>query len=390
MPFQVFLNLQNHPKLQPFKFVLSAYNGTKIWVEGWCILHITHGITSLLVLLHVVDNDSPSILGLKTSKNLDLIRHIMKINSCAPDYLQQYSDCFGKIGCLKEKHCIVLDREVPSVINPPRCIPTSWIMKLNKELVRMVKMEIITPIEKPTDWVSSLVIVEKPNGQLWICLDPQNLNQAIKHPHFIMPTAEEILAQMLNTKFFTKLNASNAYWQIPNDDESSKLFTLNSPNVCYHFLHVPYDIPSASDVCQNRISQMLENIKGAENSQIDIIIWGETLEELKNRTIKVFKSIKKQGLKLNKKRCLFNKSEVFLGHRITCEGIFPDKWKVEAVTDMSYPINVKELQRLLGMVNYLGKFIPNLSNHTFNFWKLLEKDLLFFRDKYFETIDPKL
>ena len=49
----------------------------------------------------------------------------MKINSCAPDYLQQYSDCFGKIGCLKEKHCIVLDREVPSVINPPRCIPTS-------------------------------------------------------------------------------------------------------------------------------------------------------------------------------------------------------------------------------------------------------------------------
>ena len=34
---------------------------------------------------------------------------------------------------------------------------------------------------------------------------------------------------------------------------------------------------------------------------------------------------------------------------------------------MSYPINVKELQRLLGMVNYLGKFIPNLSNHTFNF-----------------------
>ena len=49
----------------------------------------------------------------------------MKINSCAPDYLQQYSDCFGKIGCLKEKHCIVLDREVPPVINPPRCIPTS-------------------------------------------------------------------------------------------------------------------------------------------------------------------------------------------------------------------------------------------------------------------------
>ena len=75
----------------------------------------------------------------------------------------------------------------------------------------MVKMEIITPIEEPTDWVSSLVIVEKPNGQLQICLDPQHLNQAVKRLHFVMPAAEEIVAQMSNTKFFTKLDASNAY-----------------------------------------------------------------------------------------------------------------------------------------------------------------------------------
>ena len=98
---------------------------------------------------------------------------------------------------------------------------------------------------------------------------------------------------------------------------------------------------------------MLENIEGAANSQDDIIIWGETLHELQDRTIKVFKSIRKQGLKLNKKKCRFNKSEViFLGHRITGEGIFPEERKVEAVTDMPYPTNVKELQRLLGMVNY--------------------------------------
>ena len=98
---------------------------------------------------------------------------------------------------------------------------------------------------------------------------------------------------------------------------------------------------------------MLENIEGAANSQDDIIIWGETLHELQDRTIKVFKSIRKQGLKLNKKKCRFNKSEViFLGHRSTGEGIFPEKRKVEAVTDMPYPTNVKELQRLLGMVNY--------------------------------------
>ena len=105
-----------------------------------------------------------------------------------------------------------------------------------------------------------------------------------------MPTAEEILAQMLNAKIFTKQNISNAYWQIPVNDESSKLLTFNSPNGRYRFLLMPYGIHLASDVCQNRISQMLENIEGAANNQYDIIIWGEILEELTNRTIKVFKS----------------------------------------------------------------------------------------------------
>ena len=93
----------------------------------------------------------------------------MKINSFVPDYLQQYTDCFCEIGCLNEKHHIVVDREVPPVINPPRSIAASLKMKLNEELDRMVKMEIITPIEEPADWVSSLVIVEKPNGLLRIC-----------------------------------------------------------------------------------------------------------------------------------------------------------------------------------------------------------------------------
>ena len=65
-----------------------------------------------------------------------------------------------------------------------------------------------------------------------------------------MPTAEEILAQMSNAKFFTKFDASNAYWQVPVDYESSKLLTFNFPNGRYRFLRMPYGIQSASDVAK--------------------------------------------------------------------------------------------------------------------------------------------
>ena len=86
----MFFNLQNRPKLQPSKFRLSTYNETNVLVKDCCILRITHVFTSIPVLFHVVDNDSPLMLGLLTSNNLDLIRRIMEINRCVPDYLQQY------------------------------------------------------------------------------------------------------------------------------------------------------------------------------------------------------------------------------------------------------------------------------------------------------------
>ena len=74
---------------------------------------------------------------------------------------------------------------------------------------------------------------------LRICLDPKHLNKAIKRPHYAMPTTEEILTKISTGKLFTKLDASNAYWQIPVDESSSKLLTFNSPKGRFKFVRTP-------------------------------------------------------------------------------------------------------------------------------------------------------
>ena len=90
--------------------------------------------------------------------------------------------------------------------------------------------------------------------------------------------------------------------------------------------------------------------------------------------MKVFSSVKKNGLKLNRNKSQFNKSEViFLGHKVTVSSIYLDDRKVEAIKNMPLPESKKELQRFLGMINYLGKFVPNLSENTENFRKLFRK-----------------
>ena len=89
---------------------------------------------------------------------------------------------------------------------------------------------------------------------------------------------------MSGAKYFTKLDASNAYWQIELDEESSKLLTFNSPFGRYQFLRLPYGVHSASDLCQQKVAQIKD---GASNSQDDIIIWGSTLQELESCTMSV-------------------------------------------------------------------------------------------------------
>ena len=83
----------------------------------------------------------------------------------------------------------------------------------------MIKLNIIVPVHEPTDWVNSIVPVEKLDGSLRLCLDP-HLNKAIERPYYNLPTTEKLLAQMSKAKYFTKLDASCAYWQIQLDYES--------------------------------------------------------------------------------------------------------------------------------------------------------------------------
>ena len=64
----------------------------------------------------------------------------------------------------------------------------------------------------------------------------------------------------------------------------------------------------------------------------------------------------------------------FIGHILTPDGLKPDPKKVEAISDMPHPTDVQSLRRFLGMVNYLAKFLPCLSDKTEVLRKLTEKD----------------
>ena len=81
-------------------------------------------------------------------------------------------------------------------------------------------------------------------------------------------------------------------------------------------------------------------------------------------------------LVLNLDKCVLRQAELsYLGKVITNDDVKPDPVKVQAIGDMPTPTNVTELQRVLGLVTFLGHYIPNMSARTAPLRQFLEKDI---------------
>ena len=104
-----------------------------------------------------------------------------------------YSDVFKGLGSKEGALHLDVDTTVATAIMRPSRVPLTLKDRLKGELTHLEKASVIIKEEEPTDWVSSLVVTEKLNGKLRVCIDPQHLNKALKRSHYPLPVIEDIL-----------------------------------------------------------------------------------------------------------------------------------------------------------------------------------------------------
>ena len=158
------------------------------------------------------------------------------------DLMREFPDRFTGIGKFPGEYKIQLHPDAHLVIHTPRKCPIALHPKVKEHLAKMEALGVITHVDQPTDWVSSITYVQKAKSELHLCLDPCDLNRAICCNHHKMPTIEEVAHKFANLHYFTKLDACHGYWSIALDEESSLLTTFNSPFGRYHFLHLPFGL----------------------------------------------------------------------------------------------------------------------------------------------------
>ncbi|KAK2143360.1 hypothetical protein NP493_4554g00000 [Ridgeia piscesae] len=382
---QQYLKLKPTPQLEKSPAVMTSYSGERIQSLGVCRVSVRYKKRKIATFMEVVQDECrPALLGGNDCEMLGLLKRVHLIEAgrkpqnepMKEEIKKKHSQLFRGNGALPGVHTIVLKDGAKGVIHAPRRVAVAKRPQLKKELDRQVKLGFLAKVDEPTEWVNSLVIVEKANGQMRLCIDPKDLNKEIKREHFQIPTKEEILGKLENAKYFSKMDATAGFHQIQLDKKSSMLTTFNTPFGRYRYLRLPMGICSAPEVFHKTMHQFLEDFEGVSVYMDDIIVWGSTEAEHDERLEKTLERLTQVGLVLNVDKCYFRQAELpYLGEVVTQDGVKPDPEKVQAVTDMPTPTNATELQRVLGMVTYLGRYIPNLSARTAPLRSLLGKDI---------------
>ena len=151
--------------------------------------------------------------------------------------------------------------------------------------------------------------------------------------------------------------------QVELNEGSSRLTTFQTPWGRYRWHRMPFAIPPAPDEAGPDLERSERSFKIAD----DILITGQgdthDADEDHDRNLtSTLERCRDRGIKLNKSKFTFKCEEVqFIGYRLTKHGLKPDPAKVNAICNMKKPDDVAAVQRLMGMVKYLSKFLGDLS-----------------------------
>ena len=167
--------------------------------------------------------------------------------------VDEYKDVFTGLGSMPGKVHLTVDPEVKPVVMPPRKVPLAVKPLLKEELDRLENLEVIEKVEGPSDWVSSLVVVNKPNGKIRVCIDPMHLNKALKREHYPLPCIEDVLPQLTNVKVFSKADLKEGFLQCSLDDESAELTTFQTPWGRYRYRRLPFGVSPSPELFEMRL-----------------------------------------------------------------------------------------------------------------------------------------
>lgn len=221
------------------------------------------------------------------------------------------------------------------------------------------------------------MLTRKKSGDLRFCVDFRRLNDLVNLDEFEIPRINELLNELHDKKFFTLIDLKDGFFQIKIAEEDRKKTAFYTGKKLMQFACMPQGYKNSPAIFQRAMNIIFQDLidRICLIYIDDILIFGENKIKHDKNLETVLKRIKEYGLVENihkRQECL---EEInFLGYRISLNKIKPLVKRCQGILDYATPKTKKQLQRLLGVINYDRNFINGITELAKPFYNLLNKE----------------
>ena len=157
---------------------------------------------------------------------------------------------------------LTVDEKVKPVANKHRRIPYHLRPKVEKECARLLEAGVIERVTEPTGWMSPVVITNKADGGIRMCIDMREPNKAIQRVQHVIPTVEDIRCKVNGAKIFSKIDLKNGYHQLVLGKSSRKLTAFSTHEGLFQFGRGNYGTNSLAEIFHNEVAKVIQHIRG--------------------------------------------------------------------------------------------------------------------------------
>lgn len=282
----------------------------------------------------------------------------------AKKLLQQYegifSDLPGKTTLIECQLKLQSDRPINVKQYP---LPYALRQAIASEVDDLLRLDIIEPSESPYN--SPVIAVRKPDGTHRLCIDFRKLNEVIADDAEPLPRADDLIASVGRKKFFSKLDLSKGYWQVPLSPDSKAMTAFTVGTGRFQFRYMPFGIKTAPAIFTKLMRNILADIPDVAYYFDDVLIASATWEQHLQTLYEVFARIEAAGLTIKPLKCEIGMETVaFLGHQIASGELSPLTKTLQKIQEASRPTTKKQVRSFLGLTGYYRDFIPNYADLT--------------------------
>ncbi|GJS89967.1 putative nucleotidyltransferase, ribonuclease H [Tanacetum coccineum] len=245
---------------------------------------------------------------------------------------------------------------------------------VTNEVAEWVRAGIVRPVKYPT-YISNPVLVKKCDGSWRMCIDFKNLNSACPKDYYPLPSIDCKVEAVMGFKYKCFLDAYKGYHQIQmaREDEEKTAFYTEQGTYCY--MKMPFGLKNAGATYQRLVDSTFQSQIGRnlEAYVDDMVIKSKDEKDLLADIAETFENLKAINMKLNPKKCSFGVEEgKFLGYMVTSEGIRANPKKTKAISDLTSPKTLKEMQSLSGKLASLNRFLAKSAERALPFFNTLK------------------